>query len=88
MIGKTRDTVAARYKTNGIRIWDSRIRWVVFLQEIQPEEMAAFDVSAPHTTHCLADGDIMISTMGDNSGNGKGDFILIDGKSKKIKGSE
>ena len=50
--------------------------------------MAAFDVSAPHTTHCLADGDIMISTMGDNSGNGKGDFILIDGKSKKIKGSE
>ena len=50
--------------------------------------MAAFDVSAPHTTHCLADGDIMISTMGDNAGNGKGDFILIDGKSKKIKGSE
>ena len=49
--------------------------------------MAAFDVSAPHTTHCLADGDIMISTMGDNSGNGKGDFILIDGKTKKIKGS-
>ena len=50
--------------------------------------MAAFDGSAPHTTHCLADGDIMISTMGDNNGNAKGDFILIDGKTKKIKGSE
>lgn len=36
------------------------------------------DVSTPHTAHCLADGNIMISTMGDRNDNGKGDFILFD----------
>lgn len=25
-----------------------------------------------HSTHCLADGNIMISSMGDKDGNGKG----------------
>lgn len=29
------------------------------------------DVSAPHTAHCLASGQVMISTMGDGQGNGK-----------------
>ncbi|CAD6997503.1 selenium-binding protein 1 [Ceratitis capitata] len=38
------------------------------------------DVTAPHTTHCLADGNIMISTLGDAKGNAKGDFILFDTK--------
>ncbi|XP_043358173.1 methanethiol oxidase isoform X4 [Dermochelys coriacea] len=28
----------------------------------------------PHTTHCLGNGDIMISSMGDPSGNGKGSY--------------
>ena len=26
--------------------------------------MHKFGVSTPHTTHCLADGDVMISTLG------------------------
>lgn len=30
------------------------------------------DVCAPHTTHCLADGNIMISTMGDANEKAKG----------------
>lgn len=29
----------------------------------------------------------MISTMGDNNGNGKGDFILVDGETLKVKGT-
>jgi selenium-binding protein 1 len=50
--------------------------------------MHAHKVSQPHTTHCLADGNIMISTMGDGpEGNGKGDFILINGKTMKITGT-
>lgn len=36
------------------------------------------NVSAPHTAHCLADGIIMISTMGDAKGEAQGDFILFD----------
>lgn len=35
-------------------------------------------MSAPHTAHCLANGNIMISTMGDAKGNAVGDFILFD----------
>lgn len=36
------------------------------------------DVSMPHSIHCLADGHVMISTLGDGRGNAKGDFILFD----------
>lgn len=36
------------------------------------------DVSAPHTSHCLPSGNVMISTMGDKDGNSKGEFILFD----------
>ena len=42
--------------------------------------------SMPHTTHCLADGNIMISTLGDASGNNKGSFMLIDSATLKVKG--
>lgn len=48
--------------------------------------MQAFDCSTPHTTHCLPSKEIMISTMGDKEGNGKGDFILIDSETLKVKG--
>ena len=42
----------------------------------------------PHTTHCLGNGDIMVSTMGDGpEWNGKGTFILIDGQTFKVKGT-
>uniref|UniRef100_S4RVK5 Methanethiol oxidase n=1 Tax=Petromyzon marinus TaxID=7757 RepID=S4RVK5_PETMA len=41
----------------------------------------------PHTSHCcLASGEVMISTMGDPAGNGKGGFILLDGESFEVKG--
>ena len=45
-------------------------------------------LSIPHTTHCLPNGDIMISTMGDGpANNGKGGFVVIDGKKWKVKGT-
>lgn len=49
--------------------------------------MRSFNCSYPHTTHCLATGEIMISTMGDKDENGKGDFVLIDSKTLEMKGS-
>jgi len=51
---------------------------------IEPWEMHALGVGSPHTTHCLADGNVMISTMGDGPDkNGKGSFVLLDGKTFK-----
>ncbi|XP_060676698.1 methanethiol oxidase [Hemiscyllium ocellatum] len=41
----------------------------------------------PHTSHCLANGEIMISTMGDPHGNGKGGFALLDGETFELKGN-
>jgi len=45
------------------------------------------NLSYLHTAHCLADGNIMVSGMGDKDGNGKGGFLLIDGKSFEVKGT-
>jgi hypothetical protein len=57
-------------------------------QVIEGELLRALNVSTPHTTHCLASGEIMISVMGDKNGNGKGDFVLIDAHSLEIKGRQ
>ncbi|NBC16022.1 MAG: selenium-binding protein [Bacteroidetes bacterium] len=46
---------------------------------IEPEEVKAkTDLSAPHTVHCLADGTVMLSMLGDAAGNGPGGFLLLD----------
>ncbi len=46
---------------------------------IEAEEIAEkTNLSAPHTVHCLADGNIMISMLGDAKGDGPGGFLLID----------
>ncbi len=48
-------------------------------QVIEPEEIKEkANLSAPHTVHCLADGNIMISMLGDRDGNGPGGFLLLD----------
>ena len=58
------------------------------LKVIEPNELHDAGVSIPHTTHCLPSGDIMISTMGDGpTNNGKGSFVVIDGKTWKVKGN-
>lgn len=45
---------------------------------IEGDVLRSNNVSAPHTAHCLANGNIMISTMGDATGKAMGDFILFD----------
>jgi selenium-binding protein 1 len=48
-------------------------------QVIEPEEIKEkANLSTPHTVHCLADGTIMISMLGDREGNGPGGFLLLD----------
>ncbi|WNZ26995.1 selenium-binding protein [Leptolyngbya sp. NK1-12] len=48
---------------------------------IEPEEIRSkTKLTAPHTVHCLADGQIMISMLGDEDGNAPGGFLLLDDK--------
>lgn len=39
---------------------------------------AKTNLSTPHTVHCLSDGTIMISMLGDAQGEGPGGFLLLD----------
>jgi len=45
---------------------------------MEPEVLKSMGVTKPHTTHCLPNGQVMISTMGDHEGNGKGSFATFD----------
>jgi methanethiol oxidase len=46
---------------------------------IEPDEIIRrTNLSAPHTVHCLADGRIMISMLGDAKGRGPGGFLLLN----------
>ena len=55
---------------------------------IEPWDLHKHGVSTPHTTHCLADGNVMISTLGDGpEKNGKGSFLLLDGETFKPVGN-
>ncbi|XP_074656670.1 methanethiol oxidase-like [Tubulanus polymorphus] len=43
-------------------------------------------LSTLHTSHCLGSGEVMISTMGDINGDGKGEFLLLDGSDFSVRG--
>ncbi|MDZ8187731.1 MAG: selenium-binding family protein [Nostoc sp. ChiSLP02] len=46
---------------------------------IEPQEIVEkTNLTAPHTVHCLADGHVMISMLGDRNGDGPGGFLLLD----------
>ncbi len=45
---------------------------------IEPEEVYEHDLSAPHTVHCVPDGEILISMLGDADGGLPGGFLRLD----------
>jgi selenium-binding protein 1 len=47
---------------------------------LEPDEVKKTGLSAPHTVHCLASGEIVISMLGDAEGNGPGGFLVLDDK--------
>jgi selenium-binding protein 1 len=56
-------------------------RQPVIHRVIEPDEIRSkSNLSAPHTVHCLADGTIMISMLGDAAGNAPGGFLMLDDK--------
>lgn len=50
----------------------------VLHREIDGSVLLEHDVSAPHTSHCMYDGTVLVSTMGDRNDNAKGEFIQFD----------
>src|SRR5262245_54607109 len=48
---------------------------------IEPDEvLRKTKLTAPHTVHCLSDGRVVISMLGDEKLNGPGGFLLLDDK--------
>ncbi len=45
---------------------------------IEPEEVYEYDLSAPHTVHCIPDGEILISMLGDKDGDLPGGFLELN----------
>ncbi len=45
---------------------------------IEPEEVFEYDLSAPHTVHCIPDGQIVISMLGDADGELPGGFLELN----------
>lgn len=68
------------FHSSRIHILDtSDPRAPVVCKVIEPEEVKQkANLSAPHTVHCLADGTVMISMLGDAQGNAPGGFLLLD----------
>lgn len=69
-------------KSGRIHVLDARdVRAVKMHKVIEPREIVSkTNLSAPHTIHCLSDGQIMISMLGDGEGNVPGGFLLLDDK--------
>nr|ACZ65578.1 selenium-binding protein [Haliotis discus hannai] len=54
---------------------------------VQPSEVhSKTGLGAPHTTHCLGSGHIMISCIGDQNGDGNSGFFLLDGSDFRVLG--
>ncbi|MEO8850643.1 MAG: selenium-binding protein SBP56-related protein, partial [Allobranchiibius sp.] len=73
--------IAGGQRSGRIHIIDTADkRAPVMHKVIEPEEIVEkTDLSAPHTVHCLADGHVMISMLGNGKGEGPGGFLLLDG---------
>jgi selenium-binding protein 1 len=69
-------------KSSNIHVLDAENpRATKLVKTIDGKQIAAkTNLSAPHTVHCLANGQIMISMLGDAAGNAPGGFLLLDEK--------
>src|SRR5258708_239915 len=79
--GKSRRfLIAGGFRSGRIYVLDTADERASKLHKvIEPEEIKArTNLSAPHTVHCLADGHVMISMLGDADKNGPGGFLLLD----------
>src|SRR5690554_5939222 len=67
------------FRSSRIYVVDARDERAPRLHKvIEPEEVKRFGLSAPHSVHCLADGHVMVSMLGDAEGRAPGGFLLLD----------
>ncbi len=67
------------FRSSRIYVVDTRDERAPRLHKvIQPEEVLRWGLSAPHSVHCLADGHVMVSMLGDAEGRAPGGFLLLD----------
>jgi selenium-binding protein 1 len=79
--GKSRRfLIVPGFRSSRIHILDtSEARAPRLVKVIEPDEVKGkTNLSAPHTVHCLADGTVMISMLGDQEGNSPGGFLQLD----------
>ncbi|WP_458209913.1 selenium-binding protein SBP56-related protein [Haladaptatus sp. NG-SE-30] len=71
--------IVPSFRSSRIHIVDTKHRHHPELTKvIEPEEVFEYDLSAPHTTHCIPDGKIVISMLGDAEGELPGGFLELD----------
>jgi len=74
-----RHLVVPGQRSSRIHIVDAADRRQPQLEKvIEPETVYDHDLSAPHTVHCIPDGQILISMLGDADGELPGGFLEID----------
>ncbi|HSM55078.1 MAG TPA: selenium-binding family protein [Candidatus Sulfomarinibacteraceae bacterium] len=68
------------FRSSRIHIVDTQNERAPELYKVIPPQTIKekTNLSAPHTVHCLADGTVMISMLGDGEGNAPGGFLLLD----------
>ena len=66
-------------RSSRIHVIDTKDRREPELEKvIEPEEVFDHDLSAPHTVHCIPDGQILISMLGDADGDLPGGFLSLN----------
>ena len=81
-----RHLIVPGQRSSRIHIIDAKDRRNPEMTEvIEPEEVYEYDLSAPHTVHCIPDGDVLISMLGDANGDLPGGFLELD-ENLEIKG--
>ncbi|WP_435334370.1 selenium-binding protein SBP56-related protein [Haloarchaeobius sp. TZWWS8] len=66
-------------RSSRLHVVDAKDRRNPVLQEvIEPEEVFEHDLSAPHTVHCVPDGKILVSMLGDADGELPGGFLELN----------
>jgi selenium-binding protein 1 len=74
-----RHLIVPGQRSSRIHVVDTKDRRSPELEAvIEPEDVFEHDLSAPHTVHCIPDGNILISMLGDENGDLPGGFLELD----------
>jgi selenium-binding protein 1 len=74
-----RHLIVPGQRSSRIHVIDAKDRRNPELVEvIEPEAVFEYDLSAPHTVHCVPDGKILISMLGDADGDLPGGFLELN----------